>query len=70
MATVYKVEKGVPCPGRHGIKYPFREMAVGDSFFVPNGERNSIGVSAVKILGKGNFTIRSVDGGVRAWRLA
>jgi hypothetical protein len=40
----YKVEKNVPCPqkscigpnsARRGNFYPFRVMAVGDSFFVP-----------------------------------
>ncbi len=70
MAIEYKVEKGVPPPETHTSKYPFKSMAVGDSFFAPGGSRLAIGAYAAKALGKSNYTVRSVDGGVRVWRLA
>ena len=40
MATAFKVERGVPLPEPKGgpgapAKYPFGDMEVGDSFFVP-----------------------------------
>lgn len=73
-----KIESGIAIPvgaGRRGVtKYPFRDMNVGDSFFVatdnPKKTGNVIASCARPILGKGNFAIHSVEGGVRVWRLA
>ncbi len=31
----YEIKNNVPIPSRHGLKYPFAEMDVGDSFTVP-----------------------------------
>jgi hypothetical protein len=43
---MYKIDKKVPVPKHeYGIKYPFKKMEVGDSFFVPKDDvtdRNSI----------------------------
>ncbi len=42
----YQIQKHVPLPKARGAgapqKYPFREMAVGDMFFVPNLEKNTL----------------------------
>jgi hypothetical protein len=44
---MYEVLKGVPMPRTRRLnlpkrKYPFREMAVGDSFFIPNKTKNTL----------------------------
>lgn len=70
--AMYKIEKGVTVPEGKERKYPFRAMEVGDSFFVPGGDRNRVGSSAT-MAGKRTarkFMLRCVDGGVRVWRVA
>ena len=79
---MFKIEKGIPIPvsktvtrqgrGRDRL-YPWAEMQVGDSFFVP-GEAKRIGVashaSAVcKRYAPKRFVSRKVEGGVRIWRV-
>lgn len=44
---MYEVQKGVPKPKTRRLnapprKYPFREMEVGDSFFVPKKTKNTL----------------------------
>lgn len=85
-----EIESGIPIPtrgsgggnpnsGRKAI-YPFGNMAVGDSFFVPalNGKtpaqtRNGV-TGAISFHTKANpgrrFASRIVEGGVRFWRTA
>jgi hypothetical protein len=82
----YKVEKGIPIHGYHGNqKYPFHEMEVGDSFFVPieDGSREvnmrrlwASCAHAEKDLGY-KFIVRAVkkshgdpDDGFRVWRIS
>ena len=67
--SVITIDKNVPFPGRAlRSTYPFKDMKVGDSFFVP--DRQTIFVrSAEKGLGF-TFRARRVDGGVRVWRVA
>ncbi len=67
----FKIEKDVQIPSRtHVYKYPFLKMVVGDSFFVKDGDRKTVGGSAVYWGRKSGFkfTTRTVDGGVRVWR--
>ena len=85
-----EIESGIPIPakgttrgnsnsGRKAI-YPFKDMAVGDSFFVPtkNGKtpaqtRNGItGTIAhhTKVYPGRRFASRLVEGGARFWRTA
>ena len=73
-----KIEAGVPMPGDGRRRYPFHEMEVGDSFFVPHADKSGRDLStrvsnaAVK-WGKIHdckFTIRQVDGGARCWRVS
>ena len=72
--TVYQVEAGIPIPlarrRSNGLKYPFKHMRIGDSFFV--GKKDSVSISGhvsyAKRLLNQNFTIRTVAGGVRVWR--
>ncbi len=81
-AGSYPVEAGVPLPkakkGRS--KYPWSQLEVGESFFVPNRRSNSFYVPAKKqgdLLGR-TFTVRpatrndkdgSVETGTRVWRV-
>ena len=71
----FVIEKGVPAPeARYRNKYPFGEMEVGDSFFVPGGEAgklsNSASVYARYHGRKLKFSARKVEGGARVWRVA
>lgn len=77
-----EIEKGIPYPtnyGGHVPKYPWEEMGIGHSFFVPvagNGDQRR----ATRLANIGNtwarrnghdvrFSGRSVEGGVRVWRV-
>jgi hypothetical protein len=62
-----EIEKDVPLPhGRH--KYPFDEMAVGDSFFAEKVKAKSLRSIAWRHRPK-QFTIRKEEEGVRCWRV-
>ena len=71
-----KIEKNVPAPLHTGkgtpAKYPFAEMAVGDSFCLPADEAcrlHGAAWHAGNRLGK-KFTTRKTADGVRVWRIA
>jgi hypothetical protein len=72
------IQKSVPIPSKSGGArprlYPFGDMKVGDSFFVPNGRLRTIGHCWRSFRkthkSKWKFTARTVDGGVRCWRIA
>mgnify|MGYP007088038871 CR=1 FL=1 len=73
----YEIEKGVPLVAGtrgHGAppKYPFAQMEVGDSFFVPGKKTTDIGGAITYPAKKLGWTFRSrtVEGGVRIWRTA
>lgn len=56
-------------------KYPFSEMQAGDSIFFPNESLGSLSKPAKAAIAWGGrygrkFKSRSVDGGVRIWRVA
>ena len=71
------IEKDIPVPARKrgrkpgSRKYPFAEMALGDSFFVQAKKVMSV-YSAVSRANKAyapkRFTARNIDNGVRIWR--
>lgn len=64
----FKIDKNIPVPaansGRKRV-YPWTDMEVGDSFFVPDKTREQ--VNAVSPHGK--YTKRNENGGVRVWRI-
>ena len=75
----YAIEKGVALPDYYRVStYPFGDMEVGDSFFVPFGDEdlNSISTRVHSAVGQRNrrekrkFTTRRVSGGMRVWRIA
>jgi hypothetical protein len=69
-----KIDKGVPIPDIGGM-YPFKEMEIGDSFFVEclaknvTRKANSILGSARNRRTNGRYKVRTVEGGVRCWRV-
>jgi hypothetical protein len=72
----YKIEKGIPRVSKQGVprKYPWREMDVGDSFFVGNRSiqhMSSCAGTAAKSIGGGvKFSTGKENGGTRVWRIA
>jgi hypothetical protein len=73
-----QIEKGVPAPTRQTrtSKYPFRDMKVGDSFFIKSTEPESMRKklsSASNMFCKLNagfkFKTQVFDAGVRIWRV-
>ena len=73
-----EIEKGVPLVSWKscGIKYPFNDMEIGDSFFIPCDEGNeretrrriTIAVDYRRIEQK-KYSVRQVSGGIRCWRI-
>jgi hypothetical protein len=73
-----KIEKGIPVPSNatRKAKYPFREMEVGDSFFITDkvdAERTRKKVSAAATMfcqqRECKFKTQTFDTGVRIWRV-
>ena len=69
---MYKIEKHIPMPTSRSI-YPFADMEVGDSFFVPKndivGTRVSVAISYYKKKNpKKSFATRKDENGMRIWR--
>lgn len=75
MDSEFKIETGIPAPPpvQPRRRYPFRDMAVGDSFFAANVSIVTVSVATRDHRPK-KFTCRTVveNGikGVRAWRIA
>jgi hypothetical protein len=70
MISEVEVSKDVPLPVSRK-KYPYTDMDVGDSFFVPEGKLQLVcnyNYRAGKRLGL-KFIARKEDGGVRVWRV-
>ena len=78
---MYEIEKNIPIPkdadGRGWVKYPFRDMIVGDSFKVPGKHAKDRKVALTSTMvnywnkrsGK-YFIIRKVDkSSYRVWRV-
>lgn len=72
---MYEIETGVQiirAKNAKGSKYPFNKMKVGDSFFAKNVKQSVIS-SAVNSFKRYHesqgFIVRSVEGGVRCWRI-
>lgn len=78
---MYEIDKGIEIPAPNIANnarrlYPFPEMEIGDSFLVPgDGDKKVLQArlgSAACYFGKRNskrFVTRSVEGGVRVWRV-
>lgn len=75
---MFEIENRVPISkrifGHRKSKYPWMQMKVGDSFFIPDREDKKVRYVCPSILrGKsGNFykfCQRRVEGGIRIWRI-
>ena len=70
-----KIERNIPPPEYtqdNRVKYPFRELKVGDSFFVDGKEKGHRARAAARQMTvRTNITLltRSENGGVRIWRI-
>ena len=65
------LDKDVPLPEARK-RYPYREMEIGDSFFVEGGGIQNIcnqNYRTGKKLGR-SFIARKEDNGVRVWRVS
>jgi len=70
--TTFPIESGIPVPDvgmRRPIKYPFRLLEVGQSFFVPKGKLPNIASCWNRCAPK-KFTAKTFADGVRVWRIA
>jgi hypothetical protein len=73
---MFTIEKNVAIPaasrtGGGKSKYPWAQMEIGDSFFVPGAKVETFYtlVSAQNKKGDARFICRKIDGGVRVWRV-
>lgn len=80
----FKIDKEIPHDGRGSARenfFPFPDMKVGDSFLMPFGLKTPRGTpisastlsSAAVSYGRKHgvkFSTRTVDGGIRCWRIA
>lgn len=67
-----KVESGIPMPSRSTGKYPLKVMIKGDSFFIPaDVTTNYLQANLFSSAKRAGIKIstRSVDGGLRVWRV-
>jgi hypothetical protein len=72
----FVIESGVPLPDKHvRWKYPFDQLEVGQSFFVPNKDTTQMAAAckrAAKRLGVRFATAKAERGGqqgTRVWRM-
>ena len=79
----FKIEKNIPIPKKKGNTkgnltgciplYPFDDMLIGDSFFVPATEKRKINIAnSLRLSAKSRnakVTVRFVEGGLRVWKI-
>lgn len=73
----FEIEKGIAIPkvasGGGSTKYPWADMEIGDSFFVQHPASKNVKAATHahnQRYPNSRFKSRSVDGGVRIWRVA
>ncbi|MFA6290147.1 MAG: hypothetical protein WC637_00120 [Victivallales bacterium] len=66
---VVKIDRGVPIPPRRQEKYPIREMVGGDSILVKETREKVSGMLSYWRAKGRKFATRSMEGGVRIWRI-
>jgi hypothetical protein len=68
-----KIDKGIPMPGHHSEKYPWKDMEVGDSFLV-EGMMKATQMSGPKAYAAKKYghtyATRLEEKGLRVWRIA
>ena len=67
-----KIDKGIEMPaGVRRPMYPYRSLEIGDSFLIPGKVSGAVGgtVSYARRVTGFKFVTRTVEGGVRVWRI-
>ena len=76
----FKIDKDVPLPAGNyrAARFPFDELELHDSFFVPTAEMSGVKIPLQSIRGSArsfcksspdkDFTVRRVKDGFRVWR--
>lgn len=74
---MFAIEKGIPAPPERDtpFRYPFGQLEVQDSFFVPAENTGTIprvrAAAAMYAKRHGmKFVTKQSDGGIRVWRIA
>lgn len=62
-----KIDKKVPMPMRSHARYPWEQMKVGDSFYVPEPGKRS-GFYSIAARHGYKVAVRNDGEGVRVWR--
>ena len=71
-----RIESGIPipagAPASRELLYPFGQMRIGDSFLVLGGDPKIVAreIAKAKKRMQTKYCSRSVEGGMRVWRLA
>lgn len=66
------IEKNIPFPKVSSTKYPFLDLEVGDSFFVPDMITSKMSSYIQRFRLKypdRKWAVRKVVGGIRVWRI-
>lgn len=76
---MYEIEKNIPLMGarKSVLKYPFQDMEIGDSFFIPKGATKHVSASVQSCIKAYNkyynkdikVVTRREETGVRVWRI-
>ncbi len=68
---MFEVEKNIPIPERVRMKYPWEQLGIGDSFLIPDAIVDSVrsGLYSCARNMKIKVTLKTVDGGMRVWRI-
>ena len=76
----YKIDKNIPRNDTRTIDFPFKDMEINDSFFIPEDDYKSMPtirqtinnrLVSYKLGIKGDYkvSIKKVKGGLRVWRI-
>lgn len=71
----FQIEKGIDLPAKRisrGSKYPFADMSVGDSFYVPGIKPSTMSNTASRFAKEHEgfkFSVRAEGEGARVWRV-
>lgn len=68
------IERGIPLPSKYrtrkgSLQKLLTPMRRGDSMFFPGMDSRNLWQAGQIAFGGGNFTVRTVEGGARIWRL-
>lgn len=66
------IDKDIPIPAltkNSPERLALARLRVGESVLIKNLLHRKVGAMARRSLGKGNYTVRKVDGGSRVWRI-